>query len=120
MTWLDWLIVIVPVALLIWISVYLYMLYRRLLDSPEQPVGTPNRQFVWPWQRKKRAAEIAQAVQDSENNSGRADAGVVTKAKAKSIKAKSTRRAAPQSPVKAVGSDVDATDGVNQTDTAQK
>ena len=107
-------------ASLIWISVYLYMLYRRLLDSPEQPVGTPNRQFVWPWQRKKRAAEIAQAVQDSENNSGRADAGVATKAKAKSIKAKSTRRAAPQSPVKAAGSDIDATDGANQTDTAQK
>ena len=38
------------------------MLYRRLLDSPEQPVGTPNSQFVWPWLRKKRAAEIAEAA----------------------------------------------------------
>ena len=49
-------------ASLIWVSVYLYMLYRRLLDSPEQPVGTPNSQFVWPWLRKKRAAELAQAA----------------------------------------------------------
>lgn len=45
-------------ASLIWISVYLYMLYRRILDSPEQPVGTRGTRFVWPWLRKKRQAEI--------------------------------------------------------------
>lgn len=45
-------------ASLIWISVYLYSLYRRLLDSPEQPAGTPNSRFVWPWLRRRRTAEI--------------------------------------------------------------
>ena len=58
-------------ASLIWVSVYLYMLYRRLLDSPEQPVGTPNSQFVWPWLRKKRAAEIAKAVDHDDVAGGR-------------------------------------------------
>ena len=48
-------------ASFIWVATYLYMLYRRILDSPEQPIGTPNQQFVWPWLRKKRAAEIAAA-----------------------------------------------------------
>ena len=79
---LLWLVVLVPVVILdnalklqyvplvqvvttllvaasmIWISVYLYMLYRRLLDSPEQPIGTSNNQIIWPWQRKKRKAEL--------------------------------------------------------------
>ena len=32
MTWLDWLIVIVPVALLIWISVYSRMYARGVVD----------------------------------------------------------------------------------------
>ena len=45
-------------ASMIWISAYLYMLYRRLLDSPEQPIGTSNNQIIWPWQRKKRKAEL--------------------------------------------------------------
>ena len=35
-----------------WVSAYMYMLYRRILDSPEQPVGTIGR-VVWPWQRRK-------------------------------------------------------------------
>ena len=30
----------------------MYGLYRRILDSPEQPVGTIGR-VVWPWQRRK-------------------------------------------------------------------
>ena len=47
---------------LIWISVYMYMFYRRLLDSPEQPEGTPNWHINWPWlkwkkQRKYRVAK---------------------------------------------------------------
>ena len=55
-------------ATLIWVSAYMYMLYRRLLDSPEQPVGTPNRRFVWPWQRKKYAAEVARRIDGRYNN----------------------------------------------------
>ena len=43
----------------------MYLLYRRLLDSPEQPIGTPNKRFVWPWLRKQRQAEIAKAVDAS-------------------------------------------------------
>lgn len=35
-----------------WVSAYMYVLYRRILDSPEQPVGTIGR-VVWPWQRRK-------------------------------------------------------------------
>ena len=35
-----------------WASAYMYVLYRRILDSPEQPVGTIGR-VVWPWQRRK-------------------------------------------------------------------
>lgn len=65
-------------ASFIWISVYLYMLYRRLLDSPEQPAGTPNGRFIWPWQRKRRQAEIARRV-DNEKNAKKDDAP--TKAK---------------------------------------
>ena len=30
----------------------MYVLYRLILDSPEQPVGT-NGRVVWPWQRRK-------------------------------------------------------------------
>ena len=52
-------------ASFIWISAYMYLLYRRLLDSPEQPIGTPNKRFVWPWLRKQRQAEIAKAVDAS-------------------------------------------------------
>lgn len=33
---------------MVWSASYLYMLYRRLIDSPEQPYGTG--QIVWPWQ----------------------------------------------------------------------
>lgn len=82
---LVWLVVLIPVVLLdshfkftnvplvqlattmlvaasiIWLTTYLYMLYRRLLDSPEQPSGTPNGRFVWPWRRKQRAVALATA-----------------------------------------------------------
>ena len=74
-------------ASLIWISVYLYMLYRRLLDSPEQPVGTPNSQFVWPWLRKKRAAEIAEAAVSQDAATDRSG---TNKAKKNSGKARKT------------------------------
>lgn len=43
-------------ATYIWMATYIYMLYRRIIDSPLQPEGTPD--FMWPWQRVKRKKAI--------------------------------------------------------------
>ncbi len=51
-----------------WVSAYMYVLYRRILDSPEQPVGTIGR-VVWPWQRRKLVKpDRAKANKDSGKN----------------------------------------------------
>ena len=57
-------------ASFIWMTAYLYMLYRRLIDSPEQPIGTPNSKIVWPWLRKRRAKQIAEAASEAGTNDG--------------------------------------------------
>lgn len=71
---LAWVIVLLPVILLdvkfqfktvplvlciavflfsltiVWVSAYMYVLYRRILDSPLQPIGKSNKKkIVWPW-----------------------------------------------------------------------
>lgn len=51
-------------ATFIWLSVYLYMLYRRLIDSPEQPAELPPSGIIWPWRRRKHQT-IAVAVDEA-------------------------------------------------------
>lgn len=34
-------------AMVVWTSVYLYLLYRRLIDSPEMPIGSRPRRQWW-------------------------------------------------------------------------
>lgn len=42
----------------VWLVSYLYLLYRRILDSPLQPIGDRRkRKIIWPWLRKKYANE---------------------------------------------------------------
>ena len=50
MTWLDWLIVIVPVALLIWISVYSRKYARGVVDflADELPDAILFPWEIWP------------------------------------------------------------------------
>ncbi len=58
-----------------WVSAYMYVLYRRILDSPEQPVGTIGR-VVWPWQRRKLVKpDRAKANKDSGKSHRVAKAG---------------------------------------------
>ncbi len=58
-----------------WVSTYMYVLYRRILDSPEQPVGTIGR-VVWPWQRRKLVKpDRAKANKDSGKSHRAAKAG---------------------------------------------
>ncbi len=58
-----------------WVSAYMYVLYRRILDSPEQPVGTIGR-VVWPWQRRKLVKpDRAKANKDSGKSHRAAKAG---------------------------------------------
>lgn len=63
---------IVLVAMsLVWAAAYVYMLYRRILDSPEQPIGkTSPRRFVWPWIRREqlKVAKKTEANGDSGAN----------------------------------------------------
>lgn len=41
-------------GLVVWMSVYLYMLYRRLIDSPEMPIGNKPRRQWWSFVKFKK------------------------------------------------------------------
>lgn len=62
-------------ATYIWLTAYIYMFYRRIIDSPLQPEGTPD--FLWPWQRVKRKKAINKkgVKQDGHNESKSVSAG---------------------------------------------
>ena len=75
-----------------WISAYMYVLYRRILDSPEQPVGTIGR-VVWPWQRRKLVKpDRAKANKDSSKKQRAAKVGKSASGADKSGKQSATKR----------------------------
>ena len=75
-----------------WVSAYMYVLYRRILDSPEQPVGTIGR-VVWPWQRRKLVKpDQAKANKDSGKNRRAAKVGKSASDADKSGKQSATKR----------------------------
>lgn len=75
-----------------WVSAYMYVLYRRILDSPEQPVGTIGR-VVWPWQRRKLVKpDQAKANKDSSKKQRAAKAGKSASGADKSGKQSATKR----------------------------
>ena len=75
-----------------WVSAYMYVLYRRILDSPEQPVGTIGR-VVWPWQRRKLVKpDRAKANKDSGKNQRATKAGKSASGADKSDKQSATKR----------------------------
>jgi len=75
-----------------WVSAYMYVLYRRILDSPEQPVGTIGR-VVWPWQRRKLVKpDRAKANKDSGKSHRAAKAGKSASGADKSDKQSATKR----------------------------
>ena len=74
-----------------WVSAYMYVLYRRILDSPEQPVGTIGR-VVWPWQRRKLVKpDRAKANKDSGKKQRAAKVGKLASGAEKSDKQSATR-----------------------------
>ncbi len=74
-----------------WASAYMYVLYRRILDSPEQPVGTIGR-VVWPWQRRKLVkSDRAKANKDSGKSHRAAKAGKSASGADKSDKQSATK-----------------------------
>ena len=74
-----------------WVSAYMYVLYRRILDSPEQPVGTIGR-VVWPWQRRKLVKpDRAKANKDSGKKQRAAKAGKSASGADKSDKQSATK-----------------------------
>ncbi len=75
-----------------WVSAYMYVLYRRILDSPEQPVGTIGR-VVWPWQRRKLVKpDRAKANKDSGKKQRAAKVGKLASGADKSDKQSATKR----------------------------
>ena len=75
-----------------WVSAYMYVLYRRILDSPEQPVGTIGR-VVWPWQRRKLVKpDQAKANKDSGKKQRAAKTGKSASGADKSDKQSATKR----------------------------
>ena len=75
-----------------WVSAYMYVLYRRILDSPEQPVGTIGR-VVWPWQRRKLVKpDRAKANKDSGKSHRAAKAGKSASGADKSDKQSAAKR----------------------------
>lgn len=75
-----------------WVSAYMYVLYRRILDSPEQPVGTIGR-VVWPWQRRKLVKpDRAKANKDSGKKQRVTKAGKSASGAGKSDKQSATKR----------------------------
>lgn len=75
-----------------WVSAYMYVLYRRILDSPEQPVGTIGR-VVWPWQRRKLVKpDRAKANKDSGKKQRATKAGKSASGADKSDKQSATKR----------------------------
>ena len=75
-----------------WVSAYMYVLYRRILDSPEQPVGTIGR-VVWPWQRRKLVKpDRAKANKDSGKKQRAVKAGKSASGTDKSGKQSATKR----------------------------
>ena len=75
-----------------WVSAYMYVLYRRILDSPEQPVGTIGR-VVWPWQRRKLVKpDQAKANKDSGKKQRAAKVGKSVSGADKSDKQSATKR----------------------------
>ena len=75
-----------------WVSAYMYVLYRRILDSPEQPVGTIGR-VVWPWQRRKLVKpDRAKANKDSGKKQRAVKAGKSASGADKSGKQSATKR----------------------------
>lgn len=74
-----------------WVSAYMYVLYRRILDSPEQPVGTIGR-VVWPWQRRKLVKpDRAKANKDSGKKQRAAKVGKLASGADKSDKQSATK-----------------------------
>ena len=75
-----------------WVSAYMYVLYRRILDSPEQPVGTIGR-VVWPWQRRKLVKpDRAKANKDSGKKQRATKAGKSASGADKSDKQSAAKR----------------------------
>lgn len=75
-----------------WVSAYMYVLYRRILDSPEQPVGTIGR-VVWPWQRRKLVKpDRAKANKDSGKKQRAAKVGKTASGAGKSDKQSVAKR----------------------------
>ena len=75
-----------------WVSAYMYVLYRRILDSPEQPVGTIGR-VVWPWQRRKLVKpDRAKANKNSGKKQRATKAGKSASGADKSDKQSATKR----------------------------
>ena len=75
-----------------WVSAYMYVLYRRILDSPEQPVGTIGR-VVWPWQRRKLVKpDRAKTNKDSGKKQRAAKVGKTASGADKSDKQSATKR----------------------------
>lgn len=48
-------VMMLVMASIVWVSTYMYMLYRRILDSPLQPIGKRTKKGIaWPWLKHRR------------------------------------------------------------------